>query len=106
MKRRTENGETKEGEGEPTEDFWHLPGPRPNGRLQAEGHAPAPPANGRVVSGAGAPGPAAWAQRDAATYPRTVTGAGPPGRSAAFSGVAGPKRTAERQPEKPRAPAC
>lgn len=75
-------------------------------RPRAEGHAPAPPASGRVASRAGAPGPAPSAQRDAAaTWPRTVTGAGPPGRSAALSGAAGPKRTAERQPVKPRAPA-
>lgn len=102
---RSENGKTREGEGEATEDFWKPPGCRPAGRPREEGHAPAPPASGPVASPAGDPGPAPWAQRDAATCPRTVTGPGPPGCSAAFSGVAGPKRTEERQPVKPRAPA-
>lgn len=69
-------------------------------------HTPAPPARGRVASRAGAPGPAPSAQPGAgATCPRTVTWARPPARSAAFRGTAGPKRTAERQPVKPRAPA-
>lgn len=75
-------------------------------RPRAEGHAPAPPASGRVASRAGAPGPVPSAQRDAtAKCPRMVTGTGPPGSSAAFSGAAGPKRTAERQPVKPLTPA-
>ena len=77
-----------------------------SGRPEGASHTPAPPARGRVASRAGAPGPVPSAQRDAvATCPRTVTWEWPPERSAAFRGTAGPKRTAERQPVKPRAPA-
>lgn len=67
---------------------------------------PAPPAGRQVASRAGARGSALWVQPGAAaTGPRTVAEPGRPGLSAALSGTAGPKRTAERQPVKPRAPA-
>lgn len=98
------------GRNENGEERTRAPGVVPvlggRGRGAEEGRSPAPPATWGASARAPCPGPGPAAQRDpAATRPRTVTRAGDPAPSAAFRGAAEPKRTAERQPVKPRAAA-